>query len=213
MRYQVLKPAVPLDPRALSLGSVDELLKHAPAVVECDLELEAVHAVRDVIPDGPAMPLPLQIGSGTTTLLGFVVDATKHYKITDEIPFVVFVRPVAENDRDRAIIRRGAAFDRMKWKMPVHEPQVTTATFHEVEVRGTDLEDAVHTHACVGRLADGRLVITTEVAGIAVSIAFKDPNLRIADTADDTPSEPTRIVAGDGIDRASIGSSFDPKPY
>lgn len=208
MRYQVLKPSAPLDPRALTLGSIDELLKHAPALVECDLEIEAVNAVRDVVPDGPAMPMPVQIGSGTTLLLGFVADATQHYKVNDRIPFIMFVLPLAENDRDRAIIRRSAAFDRMKWKMPVHAPQVTTATFHEVEVRGTDLEDAVHTHACVGRLADGRLAITTEVSGIAVSIAFKDTKIRIADIDDDSPSEPTRIVASDGV-----GSSYDPNPY
>lgn len=211
MRYQVLKPAASLDPRSLALGSIDELLAHAPAIVECDLEIEAVNAVRDVVPDGPAMPMPVQVGSGTTMLLGFVADATQHYKVNDRIPFIMFVRPIAENERDRAIIRRGAAFDRMKWKMPVHTAQVTTATFHEVEVRGTDLEDAVHTHACVGRLADRRLVITTEVAGIAVSIAFKDPNLQIAEL--DEPSEPTRIVAGDGIERATVGSSYDPNPH
>lgn len=209
MRYLVLKPATPTDPRKLHLVNHDALLAAAPAIADCELESEAVMTVREMYPDAVAMPIPVQIGSGTEWLMAVVADSDADVGAPEaEIPFVLFVRAVPERGRDKQRIADNASFDRKKWKSPVHHATATTANPFEIELRGTDLDTSVMATAIVGRLPDGRTVITTEVGGIEVSIAFKDRNVGL--TLIDVMSDLEGKLSADG---QSAGSSYDPKPW
>lgn len=209
MRYQVLKAIAPLDPRNLNLVNIDSLFTVAPIAKDCELEAEAVMAVYELYPDAVAMPIPVTIGSGTVWLMAVVANANDNTLDPEgDLPFVLFVRAVSEFLIDKKRFKDHTVYDHRKWKAPVHHATATTAIPLEVEVRGSDLAAAVHTAAIVGRLPDGRLVMTVEVDGIAVSVAFKDPAvslIRVTGT-----SERRATLSSDGN---SLGSSYDPKPY
>lgn len=209
MRYQVLKALSPTDPRKLELVNLEALLAVAPVSIECELEIEAVTAVRDLYPDAVAMPIPVKLGGGTMWLMAIVAsEADNTYDPNDDIPFVLFVRAVSEFGIDKKRFRDHTIFDRKKWKAPVHHASATTAKAVEVEVRGTDLDAPETTSAIVGRLIDGRLVVTVEINGVAVSLAFKDPAVSLIRVTG-TSEHPAKLSA----DGNSVGASFDPNPY
>lgn len=183
MRYRILKPTKPTDPRSLQLGSLAVLDAILSPIFECATEKECVKHLRSMCDGGVAMPVPVTIGSGQSYLLGFVEDemAVRRVDPDQEIPFVLFVHPVAENDDDRRVIKAAGArlFDRKLWKVPVVCAEL--AKTYDVEIRASDAEVPVFTTARVGH-HKGKLVIYAEAAGVELSIAFDDPNVRLTAT-------------------------------
>jgi hypothetical protein len=176
MRYQILLPDQPLDPRKVGVNSLARLYEVMRCTVECDLEEEAVQSVHDVYPSAVAMPIPLPVGSGEVMLLGILEDVRKAPGFSDaEIPFVMFVYAVAEHAADRKVIQKREQFSRRAWRTPVQVPS-RDARVHPVEVRAADLESPMRVDAQVGRVG-GHLVIHCDVGGITMSVRFEDPAL------------------------------------
>lgn len=177
MRYLVLKPRDPFDPRALRITSLADLHNHIPTVADCDRERDAVTAVRSMYPDAVGMPCPIHVGSGDMWLLGFVEEAWKPINPDAVIPFCVFVQLVAENAMDKATLQRkpAHAFDRQLWKLPIVRPELGAS--HEVEIRASDLEVPAFVNARVGTY-NGRLTIYAEVGGIEMSMTFRDADTK-----------------------------------
>src|SRR5688500_9705836 len=170
MRYQLLKPPSPIDLSKHVLSSFDSLHILAPPVDELDLETEAdaVQACRALYPDFRAAPVRVQIDRNGVWMMG----------ITDGHPesgeFPLFVRAIASTARDRETIANYAHFDRRLWGPQVQRAVLGGATALEIEVRSTATDDVARTDAVVGRLADGRTVISFDLHGHAMSISFTD---------------------------------------
>lgn len=178
MRYQVLIPPAPMDPRMLKLESLDALLKVAPEASVHLTETGTSQHIRHRWPDAVAMPMPVAIGSGDCMLLAIVADPTRLIGADVMIPCVAFVRPMADNDAEKRSMKRnpGKIFSRGLWKVPVIKPELNA--LHRVEIRANDLEVPMFTGARVG-YHEGRLTIYVEVGESEMSIRFEDPRLQI----------------------------------
>ena len=184
MRYLILRPVSPADPRHLAIDGIPHLHELFPLTVECESEEEAVETVRSMYPDAVAMPIPLKIGSGEMFILGIVADVTdapvpaRWSDPTDVvIPFVLLIQAVAEDSRERKDIRDRAHFSAHRWKAPVREPTDNVVEY-TVELRATDLANPVVTTARVGE-HDGRLTIYCVIGGIEMSMKFTEATARL----------------------------------
>ncbi len=198
MRYQILVPPNPTDPRELEIKSSDMLNDVLPIVMDCETEAQAVRYVRARYHDAVAMPFPVKVGSGEIVLLGIVPDPQRVIDPHGEIPFVMFVRMVAQHDADRHRLKKGPAggFDRTLWKVPVINPEL--ASTYQVDLRATDLEVPTFTGAHVGS-HEGRLVIYVNVGGIEMSIRFEDPRVQLI-----VSSGSASTVDSDGRDASDL---------
>lgn len=182
MRYQVLRPKSPTDPRHLKLESTEHLNEVCPMIVEASIEDEAVEAVRAMYPDAIAMPVPFKLGSGEGFLLGILEsiatrpsgDSDVH---ADPIPFVLLVRATADDAVDRRTLRDRQQFSRQLWQAPVIDP-TDNISRHTVELRASNLPNPVRTKAVCGE-HNGRLTIRCVVDGVALSITFESPDAEI----------------------------------
>lgn len=180
MRYYVLQPSSPVDPRELEFASLMDLRRELPIVAESDLESDAVDEVRRRYPNALAMPVPVDIGSGTTLLLGIVagdarIDAGR------SIPFVLFVHAVPESGRDKRDIVATTQYSRTKWRLPVLRPPEHPAEVghHQVSIRASDLDQFAAVDATTFR-RDARQVIYVQVGDAEMSLEFQDPTIRIS---------------------------------
>lgn len=195
MRYKVLRPASPTDPRKLSFGSIDGLCSTMMQMNETDLEQAAIDMVRDSYPDAVVMPVPTKVGSGEVWLLGVLENIRAPSHPEGVLPFVMFVHAVAENGADRKLIDKRKHFNRAMWKLPVHKP-VAHQGIVRAELRATDLEDPRIVEVLIGRLADERFVLSVELNGVAMSLAFgKEVSMSTSEPraslpADDHDAEP-----------------------
>lgn len=171
MRYVIYKPHTAVDLRRVSFASLEELSTKWPVHCECDLERQAVDAVRELYPDAIGMPVPVDIGSGEMRVLGVLAGPGK-IDLDDTIPFVLFVHAVAETSSDRMAIKRNAHWNGSVWKPPVLAPRVAAQRI-PVEIRASDLNVPMRVHAHAYRRADrlGKtLVIYAELNGVEMSI-------------------------------------------
>jgi hypothetical protein len=176
MRYQILKPDDPLDPRKHVFDSVGTLLAAIPLVIDTDLESEAAEDVFDRYPNGLAMPVPVKVGSGTVWMLGIIKDISTPLNPDAEIPFVLFVQAVAERDRERARISTHMHWNKKLWKTPVAKPRgISVVT--PVELRASDLDNPTIVSALVGVMPDGRCVVYCEHNGVEMSLVFNEPGV------------------------------------
>jgi hypothetical protein len=185
MRYTILRPAEPLDPRHAGFASLDELRAAMPSVRDCDLEVETMLEVRALYPDGIAMPVPVRLGSGDEVfLLGILPDIGAPKNPDAKIPFVLFVQAIPQHDADRRQIQKREQFSRRLWKPPVLKP-TSPIIAHEldVELRATDLEQptrtAVQLYARPDRHGFSHWVLYLEVGGVEMSIELRDPGVQI----------------------------------
>lgn len=176
MRYKILRPSSPTDPRAFDFGSINDLYNACPVATEYELEQEAVDYARGVHPDLVAMPIKVPIGSGHVVLLGLVA----HDNQCDPelaIPYVMFVQAVPENNRDRTTLTRSnhPQYHRELWKPDVRRPpSCVESTRHEVSIRATELEAYRSVPAFAFR-REGKLVIYAQVGDAEISLEFVDP--------------------------------------
>jgi hypothetical protein len=171
MRYLILKPTKPTDPRELELASLADLHAVMVPVIDCENESQAVRQVRKMFPNAVGMPVPISIGSGKSFLLGFVEEANQVIDPDGAIPFAVCVQAIAQNDADRHAMKKGPAFDRALWKIKPIIPDLGTS--HRVELRATDLEVPAYVDAKVGH-HNGKLTIYVELGGVEMSLSFVD---------------------------------------
>lgn len=176
MRYQILQPSAPLDPRKHHFDSLDAFHAVLPVVDADDLEEDAVASVRRRYPDALAMPCPVKIGSGTVWMLAIIEGISVPRNPDDDIPFVLFVRAQAETDRERKAIGDYKHWNRKLWKAPVLQPMIDTETVSmPVELRTSEIDEPRELHATVGHARDGRVVIYCQLAGVELSLAFSEP--------------------------------------
>lgn len=210
MRYLILKPTAPTDPRALKPQSIFELHARLPPHVECEHEKAAVAFVRELMPNAVALMFPMQIGSGHTVLLGFVDDEDQRRAIDPdrEIKFVLFVQPVPQDDGERVQFRRrpGDAFDRKLWKVKPRMPDLPT--IESIELRASDLEVPYFGHAAVGHV-DGRLVIHVQVGDVQMSLHFDNPEVALVHrkAAVIDADRPPKATVPDGYKMSLLKSS------
>jgi hypothetical protein len=179
MRYLILRPVSPTDPRHLAIESLPHLHELFPLTVECSLEEEAVESVRAMYPDAIAMPVPFRVGSGEMFLLGILASIATRPNGNEDInsiaiPFVLLVQAVAEDAIDRRTLKDRKQFTSRAWQPPVVDPAGSVARY-VVELRASDLATPVRTHATVGT-HDGKLAIRCAIGGVAMSITFEDPS-------------------------------------
>lgn len=175
MRYVLLKPAHPSDPRRHNFASQDGLLGAFPAVLETETEGSMVSAVRNMYPDAVAMPVPFTIGSGEVFLLGLVDSVHSAMPAASAqdpgevfIPFVVLVQAAAERESDRRIIKKRGQFNRALWRVPAQRPEVYRHV--KAEVRTDELDNPAIVTAEVGPDKQDRDIIYCEVFGVPMSI-------------------------------------------
>jgi hypothetical protein len=178
MRYNVYHFASPTDPRHRRADSLEELFGGMQVEQYSD-ELDAVAAVRKAHPNAVAMPMQLQVGSGSVLVLGVVASTQTPIDPNGRIPFVTLVHATANNGPDRARMRKQQQFTERLWQAPVAQPK-TDIDFYKVEVRATDLRASASVPAAVGRDATGRLVIRVEVGGVEMSMTFDDPRATLS---------------------------------
>ena len=187
MRYLILRPATPVDPRRLTITSLQHLHEMFPVTVECSTETEAMESVRSTYPDALPMPVPVTVGSGEIFLLGIMEDAIKadvaRLAMTDveqsSFPFALFVQAVGDCGADRKQIANRKQFNRSVWRAPVVVPR--DYDIHCIELRASYLENQVRTTVDVGRTPDGRLALRVLVNDVATSIVFDDADLALVD--------------------------------
>lgn len=172
MRFVILKPACPVDPRDLKIASTSALHESMPPWLEVATEKEAVAEVRRLYPDAVAMPVPVVIGSGQTFLLGIVDDPARTVDPDEQIPFVLVVQPLPQHDGDRHQLKKGPPFDRGLWKLKPIRPELGHEV--DVEIRATDAEVPIFTKARIGADHHGRPTIYAAVAGVEMSLSFDD---------------------------------------
>lgn len=173
MRYTILRPGSPTDPRALSFASLEHLRAEFPSVLDCELESEAAERVRDLYPDALVMPLPIKLGAGETMLLGVIENLDTPHDADGTIPFVLFVQAISQNSGDQYAIRKNKQWSRSIWKVPVVRPRSLDYGEVKVELRATDLDQPTRLHAKVFRRADdlgARKVVYLELNGIEMSL-------------------------------------------
>lgn len=175
MRYTILKPSGPFDPRRAEYPSLDHLREKMPSTADCELESQAAEAVRELYPDAIAMPVPIRIGSGEMLLLGILACA-QPVDLEGPIPFVGFVQAVPQHNMDQVAIKKRRQFNRTLWKAPVLAPR---GDAHEVkvELRASDLEIPSRVVARMYRRADkrgGRPVLYLDLNGVEMSVEFLD---------------------------------------
>lgn len=179
MRYQILKPNQPLDPRRLELGSLEALTNRAPVIAECATEAECAAQARRLLPDAIAMVFLLEIGAGKSIVLGLTAreEDRQGVQADGEIPFALLVYATTENAMERQRMRRGEPpFTEAQWKLRPVCPDLYRT--EEVELRATDLRVPAFTTARIGS-HNGRLTIYVEIGGIEMSMTFADPDLEI----------------------------------
>lgn len=182
MRYLILRPVSPTDPRHLRIESTAHLHELFPLLVETSLEEEAVESARSMFPDAIAMPVPFKVGSGEMFLLGLLESIATRPNGNEDInniaiPFVMLVQAVAEDAVDRRTIKDCHQFTSRLWQAPVVDPTENVST-HTVELRASNLPNPVRTKAVVGE-RNGRLTIRCAVGGVAMSISFESPDTEI----------------------------------
>lgn len=179
MKYLILKPTKPFDPRTLKLQTTTDLHAVMPPVIECETEREAVERVRRIIPDGAAMPCPLKIGAVEVVLLGLVDDPERQVSADSEIPFALCVQAISQNSGDTYQLKKNprAIFEAALWRIPPIRPELAEEV--NVEVRGTDLSLPIFTTARIGADRHGRSTIYVDIGGISVSITLTDELLQV----------------------------------
>jgi hypothetical protein len=181
MRYNVYRFTSPTDPRHRHADSLDTLFQGMDSFGRFHDELDAVEAVRGVYPDAVAMPVILEVGSGSVMVLGLLESSSVPTDPSGRIPFVMLVQAVGDNGNDRMRMRKQQQFTERLWQAPVADPK-TDIDFYKVEVRATDLRASASVPAAVGRDMSGRLVIRVEVGGVSMSMTFDDPRATLSRT-------------------------------
>lgn len=181
MRYQVLIPPSPVDPRDEEFPSADDLYRVLPVAGVHPTERAAASMVRDRFPDAAGMPMVVDLGSGQVMLLGFVADPERPIDPDDAIPFACFVRVLADTDADRVYLAKlqkmgNSPFKRELWKIPVHKPEL--ARRMRVDLRSTDLEVPAFVEMSVGS-HEGHLTLHAEIGEFQMSIRFADPRVQV----------------------------------
>jgi hypothetical protein len=180
MRYTILRPHEPTDPRFCDFDSLLAMRDALPPVSDTDVEEDAVDEVRRLFPDALAMPVGVRVGAGQIVLLG-LVNALKRIDESGRIPFVLFVQAIPETPRDKQRIRDGLQFHRTMWRPPVLRPPTPDSSQDfDVHVRATDLDAfAIVPLRVFRRLDNGKTVLYAEVGGIELSIEFQEPALLV----------------------------------
>lgn len=183
MRYTLLRPAEPVDPRDLNFASNDALNAALPIYKECDLQSQAMQEVRALYPDCVVMPVPLRLGSGDVFLLGVLPDVGAPRDPDAKIPFVMFVMATAQHGSDTTQIKKRQQWDRRLWKPPVLKTPTDADPVEDldIEFRASDLEQPIRMQAEVYTRTDRngvrRLVMYLELGGVEMSIEVMDPTL------------------------------------
>ena len=223
MRYAILQPARPVDPRQLDFASIEALHDALPKVADPPTEPAAVEWVRDRYPDAIVMPIPMRIGSGVTVLLGIIASVDVPHAGDGTIPFSAFVAPTPQTDKERLAIKnaaqgKGAApFARKMWSTPTAAPNVGVDML-DLELRASNMETPVRLTGKVGRRlgADGvdRLCLQLEHGGTAISIEFRDAELVLVENEGayaQFPTGPT-VVEGRGVVTVTEGKGIPKAP-
>lgn len=180
MRYTILRPSEPVDPRSLALSSLDALYAALPVYQDCDLQVQAMQVVRTLYPDSVVMPVPITIGSGEIFLLGVLPDIGAPRAAHGKIPFVLFVHAVSQHGADAAQIKKRQQWDKRLWKPPVLRPPATADVDElQIELRASDLDQPTRMTA-KGYLRTDRQgfvhqVIYLELGDVEMSIEIEDP--------------------------------------
>lgn len=198
MRYHVLRPTTPIDPRLMTFKSVEDLdAQISPALyldgklmasssmrVEVPFvardEADVVRYVRDRMPDAVPMPVPIRIGTAESFLLGFVADPAKRIDPEGDIPFVLFVHARADNGGDTFRLKkdRHKVYNRSLWRLPPICPDISKTV--AVEVRHPDFEVPFYTSAEIGVGPDGtHHVLWMDLLGKELSITFRDDDVKL----------------------------------
>lgn len=180
MKYHLHVPPAPLDPRRRTFDSLEAFDGAAPEVdlastVSGETETCAILEMRKRWPNAIVMPLPVELGSGRTIMLGVLPSVRGGVERGAEIPFVAFVRAQSENDADRKLFRKEAhrlIFEPGIWKAPLDEPRMSRHT--QIEMRSTDLDLPMMVDADIGNNAAGEIVIAFDVGGGRVTLTFPD---------------------------------------
>jgi hypothetical protein len=190
MRYTILRPSEPTDPRSLTFAHLDELRTMLPSITDCDLEVQAMQEVRKLYPNAVVMPVPLELGSGHVQLLGVLPDVGAPRDPGGKIPFVLFVQAIPQHDGDRRAVKKREQFSRRLWRTPVLEPVhgATNGMLPEIEdldieLRTSEIDNPLTITAQVFSRPDrqgfGHRVICFQVGDAKVSIEFSDPMVRV----------------------------------
>jgi hypothetical protein len=179
MKYHLHIPLPPtLDPRKRTFDSLEAFTGAAPEVevaLSADTEMACILELRKRWPNAIVMPIPVELGSGSTIMLGVLPTVRGGVERGAEIPFVAFVRAQAENEADKKLFRKEAhrmIFDPSVWKTPLDEPSSSFPMRTNIEMRSTDLDLPIMIDADVGRNANGELVIAFDVGGGRASLTF-----------------------------------------
>jgi len=195
MRYTVYHFDTPFDPRYGALSALDEpaersvsgpapcsrrqrllreVVSSAPSrrgtKTEFFNEQDAARALRERYPDLIAMPVPVDVGSGSIMFLG-ILPEPRVTNPKEEIPFVALVHAKAEDVHDKKTIAARKQFSREPWRAPVLVPKYGGLIVRKAEVRATGLEVPMIVDVKIGRVGD-RLVNYFSFPGTEVSIAF-----------------------------------------
>ncbi len=194
MRYLLLVPSSPLDPRFINARNHDELLLAFQSSSKIATEAEVVTAVRDKWPDAIVMPVPVSVGSGKVVLLGVLPDIYKHNEVNPggsmgkgDIPFVACVQAISETKHD--LRAASNPWSRALWKIPL-DTRGPFVDHIDVEMRVSDRDTPMVVKMRASSHGDPvtgarRLVLCGEVPGerTAMSLSFDLTDLR--DVIDD----------------------------
>jgi hypothetical protein len=172
MRYTILKPNTPTDPRHLSFASLEHFRAEFPSIADCDLERQVIEQVRNMYPDAIVMPIPLEVGSGKTMILGVLESADSPTDPNGTIPYVLFVQAISQSGAETALIKRNGQFSRSAWAAPVIAPR-GDYELKRVELRGSNIEQPLRINAAVFRRADrhgGHRTIFLDLGEVQMSI-------------------------------------------
>ena len=175
MRYTVYHFDQPFDPRYGALSSLDDLGERSVSGREGESypsEIAAARALRERYPDLIAMPVPVDVGSGSIMFLG-ILPEPRVTNPKEEIPFVALVHAKAEDVHDKKTIAARKQFSREPWRAPVLVPKYGGLIVRKAEVRATGLEVPMIVDVKIGRVGD-RLVNYFSFPGTEVSIAFEN---------------------------------------
>lgn len=178
MRYTILRPSKPFDPRNDTFKSMEDLRRYAPSIGDYDLEREAANRIRELYPDAVVMPVPIGLGSGETYLLGVLESIDAERNPERHIPFVAFVQAISQHIGDERVLKKRGQFTRSAWKCPVLAPTPGDGEWADldVELRGTNLEQPVRIGAVAYRRTNtGNVVLYLKLPDVEMSIELLDP--------------------------------------